>query len=374
MVRIVRRLALVVAVLAPLILGVASAGAAHDPSFLNTLTASPTITANTNPGNGDQNPYGVAVVPRGFPSDGTARAGDILVSNFNNGQNQQGTGTTIADVTPSHKVSAFFTAPATLGPVGLTTALVALRSGLVIVGNTPTTDGTSNTVSNGSLIFLNEHGTLLFNLSDSSLLQGPWDMTADDSNPAMPVLYVSDVLSGTVTRINLRVTTMQGHPMPVIESLTQIGSGFMHRTDPNALLVGPTGLLLGNDMRTLYVADTGNNRVQVLHDVRETEADLGAGQTVLSGAPLKGPLALAWTPLGTIVASNGDAAGSASTPPNTVVEFEPRTSEVVARRQLDTSGVAGGIFGITIAPVTGKVSLVYANDNTSMVDVLPPAR
>ena len=381
MLRVFRRLALVLAVLAPLALGAASAGAAHNASFLNMLAAAPSITATTNPGNGDQNPYGVAVVPAGFPSDGAVHAGDILISNFNNSANLQGAGTTIAKVSPAGHTSAFFTAPSSLAPVGLTTALVALRSGLVIVGNTPTTDGTASTVSNGSLIFLDEHGTVLLNLVDSSLLQGPWDMAADDTDPDAPILYVSNVLSGTITRINLSVSRAEGRPIPVIGSLTLIGSGFMHRTDPNALLVGPTGLLLARDHRTLYVADTGNNRIQVLRNVRETESDLGHGQTLLSGAPLKGPLALAWSPTGTIVASNGDAAGNASTPANMVVEFQPQTGEVVATRQLDRtmsgtppSIVPGAIFGITIAPVSGKPSLVYANDNTGTVDVLPPAR
>jgi hypothetical protein len=381
MLRPLRHLALVLAVLVPLAFSAATAGADHDASFLNTLAATPSITASTVPSNGDQNPYGVAVVPRGFPSDGALRSGDILVSNFNNGRNQQGTGTTIVAVRPSGSTSTFFSAPSSLAPVGLTTALVALRSGLVVVGNTPTTDGTTATIANGSLIFLDEHASVQLNLVDSSLLQGPWDLTADDSNPSAPILYVSNVLSGTVTRINLDVVNSQGHPTPVIESLTTVGSGFMHRTDPNALVVGPTGLLLAPDRQTLYVADTGNNRIQALRGVRDTHEDLHSGQTVLSGAPLKGPLALAWTPLGTIVASNGDAAGSAATPPNMVVEFDPRLREVVATRQLDRtmagtppSIVPGAVFGIAIAPVNGTPSLIYANDNTTTVDVLPPAR
>src|SRR5215472_10531864 len=44
---------------------------------------------STVPSNGDLNPYGVAFVPDGFPG-GALSPGDILVSNFNNSQNQQG--------------------------------------------------------------------------------------------------------------------------------------------------------------------------------------------------------------------------------------------------------------------------------------------
>lgn len=371
----IARLALIVFLIVGLVLAGIGAAVAHpaNASFLGTLAANPSLSVGTNPGNGDGNPYGVTVVPKRFPANGTVTAGDILVSNFNNGNGQQGTGTTIAAITPAGHAGTFFAAPTWLGPVGLTTALVALPDGLVIVGNTPTTDGTFGTIMPGSLIFLNQRGDVVLNLVDSRL-QGPWDMTADDTDPQAPILYVSNVLNGTVVRINLSVDDSSGWPMPTIDSITVIGSGFMHRSDPNALVVGPTGLLLGAHGQILYVADTGNNRVQELVGVKELPFSLGPGFTVVSGAPLKGPLALAWTPFGTIVASNGDAAGNPSTPPNMVVEFNPATGRFVATEQLDTSGVPGGIFGITITRFAGTPSLVYVDDNTNSVNVLPMIR
>jgi hypothetical protein len=138
-------------------------------------------------------------------------------------------------------------------------------------------------------------------------------------------------------------------------------------------VIGPTGLLLGRDGDTLYVADTGNNRIQLLRDVEKRHTDQGAGTMVISGAPLKGPLALAWSPVGTIVASNGDAAGDPSTPPNMVVEFNPFSHSFVTARQLDT-GAPGGIFGITIAKFSERTSLIYVNDNTNTVNVLPSSQ
>lgn len=348
-------------------------------SFLNALGANPALSASTTPANGDQNPYGVAVVPFGFPAGANIHAGDILVSNFNNGQNLQGTGTTIVDVAPGGAQHVFFQAPAKLAPVGLTTALTVLRTGVVVVGNTPTTDGTTNTISAGSLIFLNAQGQVLLNLTDPAL-QGPWDMTADERNPLAPVLYVSNVLNGTVVRLQAHirlgfdVRSRSLTPQVTTERPVLIGAGFSHRSDPNALVVGPTGLLLTPDGESLYVADTGNNRIQRLDNVRESRGSSSAGQTVLSGAPLKGPLALAWSPFGTIVASNGDAAGDAATPPNMVVEFEPREHMVVATRTLDTSGTPGGIFGITIARFAGHTALIFVDDNTATVNALDLAR
>src|SRR6266404_9616618 len=72
------------------------------------------IDVSTLASNGDQNPYGVAFVPDGFPSGGPLSPGDILVSNFNNAGtspsgNIQGTGTTITRVAPDGETSTFFT-------------------------------------------------------------------------------------------------------------------------------------------------------------------------------------------------------------------------------------------------------------------------
>src|SRR5438270_209378 len=53
--------------------------------------ASISVVASTVPANGDVNPYGLVRVPK---SSGSLVAGNLLVSNFNNSANLQGTGTT----------------------------------------------------------------------------------------------------------------------------------------------------------------------------------------------------------------------------------------------------------------------------------------
>ena len=75
---------------------------------------SPVVTVSTVPPNGDVNPYGVAFVPLGFPTGGALAPGDVLVSNFNNNQNLQGTGTTICQNQKWRSVS-FLSGP---GPAG----------------------------------------------------------------------------------------------------------------------------------------------------------------------------------------------------------------------------------------------------------------
>ncbi len=103
------------------------------------------LVSSTIPANGDLNPYGVAFVPPGFPAGGPLKPGDVLVSNFNNSKNLQGTGTTIINLTPSSgaapdgTASLFFQGTP---PLGLTMALGVLQRGFVLVGNVTTTDGT----------------------------------------------------------------------------------------------------------------------------------------------------------------------------------------------------------------------------------------
>src|SRR6266566_2340225 len=163
----------------------AAPAGASGPSFLSTLHHVSTV-ASTVPANGDVNPYGVAVVP---VTAGALVANNVLVSNFNNASNLQGTGTTIVQISPSGSVSLFATIDAASlpgacpGGVGLTTALIALRSGLVVVGSLPTTDGTAATAQAGCLIILNSSGVPVATWSGNGI-NGPWDMTALDMGTA----------------------------------------------------------------------------------------------------------------------------------------------------------------------------------------------
>src|ERR1700733_1862782 len=122
----------------------AQAPVAADGSILKSLKKI-SVLGSTVPANGDVNPYGMAQVKT---SVGKLTAGHILVSNFNNSNNAQGTGTTIVDMAPGGGVTVFAQIDPTKlpgpcpGGVGLTTALAVLRSGWVIVGSLPTNNGT----------------------------------------------------------------------------------------------------------------------------------------------------------------------------------------------------------------------------------------
>lgn len=346
-------------------------------SFVNSLSTVSQV-ASTVPANGDVNPYGVAVVP---VSTGKLVRGNVLVSNFNNSSNLQGTGTTIVQVAPDGTVSQFaeIDAGALPGPcpggVGLTTALVALKRGLVIVGSLPTTDGTAATAGAGCLIVLDSSGTPIQTLSGDPI-NGPWDMTALDTE-GFVTLFVSNVLNGTVAaggsvvnqgtvaRITLFVPE-QGAPREV--SRRVIASGFGEKTDPDALVIGPTGLTLGEE-ETLYVADSVGNRIAAISGAvsrargennAETPADSGTGRTVSENGALNTPLGLATAPNGNILAVNGGDGN--------MVEITPQGAQV-AVRMVDTSGVgAGTLFGLAVA--RGAKAIYFVNDGDNTLQVL----
>lgn len=333
------------------------------PSFLDGLSNTPALSVSIVPTTGsqagDQNPYGVTVVP---VSSGVLNQGDILVSDFNDSSNFQGTGSSIVRVDPATGTqSLFFDAGS---PIGLTTALVALHSGFVVVGAAQRVDSATPTVDSGSLIFLDGNGNVVMNLTDSALLGGPWDMTVNEKNTNSPVLFVSNVLLGTVVRIVAQVE----NGAISIHSITQIGSGFATRTDPAALVIGPTGLAYDSQGDQLFVADTGTNRIAVLKHASTTTSDQGSGSTVFSGAPLEGPLGLVLAGHN-LIAVNGDSI--TSTTPNLAVEITAMPhGKVVATKTLDSSGTPGALFGVTLTEFQDAPSLVFVDDNDNTVKIL----
>ena len=323
-------------------------------------------TVTTVPANGDLNPYGVAFVPPSFPSGGALSPGDILVSNFNNSANQQGTGTTIVAINPNAPnggESTFFQGPST---PGLTTALGVLQRGFVIVGSVPATyDSQGNLVSvgQGSLMILDRNGNVVTTLSDPKLLDGPWDLTVNDQGDRAEV-FVSNVLSGTVTRIDLKIPNGGN---PIVESETQVASGYLTRTDPAALVVGPTGLAFNPKNDTLYVASTGDNAIFAIPNAGTRRTDEGTGRVVYQdNAHLRGPLGLVLAPNGDLITANGDAVNADPTQPSELVEFTPR-GKFVGQFSIDTS--EGAAFGLAVSNVGGVLRLAAVEDLTNSLDV-----
>jgi uncharacterized protein (TIGR03118 family) len=313
--------------------------------------------------NGDLNPYGVAFVPQDFQGGGVLAPGDILVSNFNNSSNVQGTGSSIVKIGPNGQQSTFFPGPTGLG---LTTALGVLPQGFVLVGSAPaTTVNGTNTVGNGGLLILDSFGNQVGELTDSALLQGPWDLTIHNVSATEAQVFVSNVLSGTVTRINFKIPN---GGTPQVESETQIASGYAHRTDPNALVVGPTGLAFDAKTGTLYVASTGDNAIYAIKDAAKTDDDQGKGKAVVQDPQhLHGPLGLLLAPNGDLIAANGDAVNQDPNQLNELVEFTPK-GKFVGQFQID-GGAAGAAFGLAEQTVGDLTRFAAVDDNTNTLHV-----
>ncbi len=79
--------------------GVAIADRLDEAKMLNIRTVASTV-----PANGDLNPYGMERV---VVSPGKLQADYMLIINFNNSANLQGTGTTIVEVAPNGTVALF---------------------------------------------------------------------------------------------------------------------------------------------------------------------------------------------------------------------------------------------------------------------------
>jgi hypothetical protein len=343
----------------------AQAGASGG-AFLESLHAVSAI-GSTVPPNGDVNPYGVVTVPHTI---GSLMRGDTLVSNFNDAANLQGTGSTIVEIAPGGGLTVFahLEASALPGPcpggIGLTTALGILPHGYVVVGSLPTEDGQASTAKAGCLIVLDPRGRPVETISGGPV-DGPWDLTVASFGD-VSALFVTNVLNGTVaggetptnggTVARILLLALPGRA-PRVLSDRVIAAGFPERTDPAALVVGPTGVGLGH-YDVLYVADTLGNRIAAIPGAlfRNAAAPIEA-RTVSAGGKLNGPLGLAIAPNGDVLTTN---AGDGE-----IVETAPSGGQVAS---FDTGAGAGGLFGLAVAP--GGTGLLFVNDAENTLDLL----
>ena len=353
--------------------GLVFTGAARaDMSLLGTMHKHQLLTS-TVPDNGDQNPYALVVAP---VSAGSVQKDDVLIDNFNNSGNLQGAGTTIMDYRPSTgQTTTFAAVPRTLpgcpGGVGLSTAMIMLKTGWVIVGSAPSTDGTTKTLGPGCLIVLDPTGKVAGTIAGPNI-DDPWGNMAAIDNGDTATLFLSNAGFGiaapgqpvqtkaTVLRINLSIPPGSfGAKPPVVTSQTVIGSGFNAQADAGVFLIGPTGLALGAN-GDLYVSDAIGNRVVAIPDAATRTSSAGTGTQISQGGLLNRPLAMAMTPAGTLLVVNGLN--------GQVVEIDPATAKQQGAEWIDadeaqTPPGSGDLFGIVMQP-DGK-GFYYVEDDVN---------
>jgi hypothetical protein len=312
---------------------------------------------STIPSNGDVNPYGVFFVPRSIPTDGTLQPGDTLVSNFNNSNNLQGTGSTITRVDSQGNTSTFFQGQA---PLGLTAALGVTKRGLVFIGNTPTLDGTSATIQPGSLLVLDRNGKLLLNWTDPVFVQGPWGMAIHDEGNTAQIFW-SNILTGTITRLDV-VIADNGEALGVLGAYT-VASSYNHRTDPAALVLGPSGLHFDSNHDILYVASSYDNAVYSITDAGNRTNTAGIGAVIYQDPThLHGPIDLVVAPNGHMIVANSDGSNVDPNQPSELVEFT-LTGQFVAQYSVDKNN--GGAFGVGLSMTDGVVRFAAVDDNAN---------
>ena len=368
------------AVLLAAILVSSTIARADEPhGFLETIHKHVTLTS-TVPANGDQNPYAVMVVPA---SVGKLQQGDVLVDNFNNMTNLQGLGTTIVDYNPTtRKTTLFASVPRQLpqcpGGVGLSTAMAVLKSGWVIVGSTPSNDGTTNTKGNGCLLVFDANGQLAETWSGPDI-NDPWGNMAVIDNGTTASLFVSmagfdvpgpqvhDEATGnsvtipkaTVLRINLDIP--QGKP-PAIRDKTVVASGLNERADKDVFLIGPTGLALGGS--TLFVSDAIANRIVAIDDAPTRTTSAGTGREITKNGLLQRPLSLLMLPNGHLLACNARN--------GQVVEIDPIAGKQIYAQWIDNNQAQsppgnGDLFGMALK-TDGKGFYYVEDDMNTLVE------
>jgi hypothetical protein len=313
-------------------------------------------TVSTVPSNGDVNPYGVAFVPRDFPPNGAIQTGDILVSNFNNSANLQGTGASITRITPRGATSTFFASQVP----GLTAALGILRAGYVFVGNLPTTDGTSNTVQPGSIQVVDRNGKQIGALSGTNFVNGPWGIAIFDRGDGVASMFVSNVLDGSVVRFDL----IYSDGLRVFTQV-KIASEMNHRFDPAALVLGPSGLALDVPNDILYVANSADNTIYAIPSALRIEPGNSVTPTAVytDKQHLHGPLDLAMLPNGNLIVANSDGSNADPNQPSELVEFTTGGA-FVSQMSIDPNN--GGAFGLALTNLgSGLLRFAAVDDNTN---------
>ena len=116
-------------------------------------------------------------------------------------------------------------------------------------------------------------------------------MAVDDTGKAgsgVAHVFMSNVLSGVITRFDITYT-----PGNLSATATVLASGFNHRTDPAALVLGPSGLAYDSVHNVLLVASSTDNAIYQIPNAATATATESATLMFQDSAHLHGPLDLA---------------------------------------------------------------------------------
>jgi len=340
-----------------------------NPNVLSTLATIVTIGSTVDPMEGGNNPYGLVIAPA---TAGLITQGDLVVCNFNDGATMtQGAGTTIVGLHP------------TPGAKPYRIAQSASLKGCNALTMLPDDSISAAGYSANQNPLVTAAGVVNTPFS-SDTLGHPWGeayAAANGQNPA--ALYVSN-MDGSIDRVALNGDAQS--------SFTKILTGFCGAGAPGSIYA-PAGLTYDPSIDTLYVVDTSSYSVVALANV----ASIGAGgvtvngqcpssnptyptpmltfagpsatsaRVIANGGPLIAPISAALLADGDLIVGNGDIGITSSQMPNLAVEVSPSVPGgfVGQPKQLDTSGIAGALFGIAATTDGQGNQIIYFNDDSS---------
>jgi hypothetical protein len=333
-------------------------GGAKGGGVIGHLKTILTIGSTIDPINGDQNPYGLAIAP---VTSGSITAGDLLISNFNNGSpfNIQGLGTTVEDLhaTPGSTPTRIAQDSRLTGPSAL------------ITGTTDDFAWVSAFTANGvPIVNDTASGGVVDDLTGNGLEQ-PWGQTFSGTKGIRGVaaFYVSNSTDGSITRINI---TKKG-----AFTYDKIATGFSVNHGVPGTVLAPAGLTYDARADVLYIVDSNVNRLVAFSHPGNVPvggiivnpyggfggASGSSARVVYAGAPLNAPISAALLYNGDVVIGN--------TTNNRLLEVTP-DGRLVGNKVI-AKGAAGALFGIAASGTSiANQKIYFNNDNTNTVDVL----
>jgi hypothetical protein len=335
--------------------GAASSAAASPQGQLSSLKDS-TIGSVLAP-NGDQNPFGVAVVP---VSAGVLTKGNLLVADFSNAGGVVGGGMTIMQVDPTtHVASVFFSDTSASGPVGIAINPVF---GFVWIGSY----GAAGDGTGANDLLISPSGTLVATFNDTSTSNaasflGIWGQGVSQANGAVSFYWgnAGNATSGTGGGDVWRLDPHPAGPangQPINSTYTQIANGQAGTpAGANAATAaGPQGFAFDASNGVLYETNDSSNTLYAIPGAATASSPVTAS-VVFSGAPLSSPENVVVDPAnGNLLVVN---AGN-----NKLVEITPN-GQVVAVRDLAPAEPAGALFGLAVSTDSaGNPVIYYVND------------
>jgi hypothetical protein len=324
-----------------------------DSSILKTLKKEVVIGSTVDPKYGQLNPYGLTVAPS---TTGDFTKGDLVVCNFNDKANVQGTGFTIVALHPKPGSK----------PLLVSHSKTLVGCDALALG--PTDDIWAAAFSANDNPVVSAMGKLEDDIKGKPF-DHPFGQIYAQPTAGSPAFYESNAGVGTVVRINL------GSKF----TYDVIAKGFAVNHGKPGSIFAPSGLAYDASIDTLYIVD-GTNDTVVAFDKVSTIPNggivveksglkfkgpaAGRARVLFAGAPLDGPISSA------LLANGNLVVGNTSNPSgrNVMVELSP-SGKVLATRNVD-KGAAGAIFGMVATGKGADTKLYFNDDNENDLRVL----